>query len=83
MENKPFRHKENRGSLFTNDRKEMETHPDFKGSALINGEDYYVSMWTSGEESKTDFSLAFIKKSDAHRDANRQKRHSQEDTSNS
>jgi uncharacterized protein (DUF736 family) len=29
--------KPNTGSLFKNDRKETDTHPDYKGSALIDG----------------------------------------------
>jgi uncharacterized protein (DUF736 family) len=29
--------KPNTGSLFRNDRKEADTHPDYKGTALIDG----------------------------------------------
>lgn len=29
--------KPNTGSLFKNDRKEADTHPDYKGTALIDG----------------------------------------------
>ena len=32
-----FEQKPNTGSLFKNDRKESDTHPDYKGSALIDG----------------------------------------------
>jgi uncharacterized protein (DUF736 family) len=35
----------NRGSLFINDRKESENHPDFKGSINIEGKDYWLSSW--------------------------------------
>ncbi len=59
-----FKHKRDRGSLFKNDKKDIETHPDFKGSADIGGEEYYVSMWISAEDSKTEFSLGFTKKQD-------------------
>lgn len=40
-----FELKPNSGSLFKNDKKEKETHPDYKGSALINGVEYWVSGW--------------------------------------
>jgi len=33
------------GSLFKNDRKEKDTHPDYKGSALIDGREYWMSAW--------------------------------------
>lgn len=36
----------NRGSLFKNDRKEKETHPDLKGSVNIDGKEYWLSGWS-------------------------------------
>jgi hypothetical protein len=33
------------GSLFKNDRKEADSHPDYKGSALINGVDHWLDAW--------------------------------------
>ena len=39
--------KENSGSLFKNDRKEKEGHPDYKGSANIAGLEYWVSAWVN------------------------------------
>jgi uncharacterized protein (DUF736 family) len=33
------------GSLFKNDRKETDTHPDYKGSALINGVEHWLDAW--------------------------------------
>jgi len=35
----------NRGALFKNTRKEKDTHPDYKGTANINGVEYWVSSW--------------------------------------
>jgi uncharacterized protein (DUF736 family) len=32
-----YEQKPNTGSLFKNDRKETDSHPDYKGSALIDG----------------------------------------------
>lgn len=37
----------NRGALFKNDRKEKETHPDYKGSINVGGTDYWLSAWLS------------------------------------
>jgi uncharacterized protein (DUF736 family) len=36
----------NQGSLFKNDRKEKETHPDLKGKVMLpNGEVRWLSAW--------------------------------------
>jgi hypothetical protein len=35
----------NRGTLFTNDRKTSEKHPDLKGSINIEGKEYWLSGW--------------------------------------
>jgi hypothetical protein len=34
-----------RGSLFKNDRKTEDKHPEYKGQAQINGLEYWVSAW--------------------------------------
>lgn len=41
-----YEQKPNTGSLFKNDRKETESHPDYKGSALIDGlGDCWLDAW--------------------------------------
>jgi hypothetical protein len=42
----------NRGALWKNDNQTTEKHPALKGSAEINGVDYWVSAWTSKEGGK-------------------------------
>ena len=37
--------KTDKGSLFTNDKKETEKHPDYKGNITVNGQDYWLSAW--------------------------------------
>ena len=35
----------NRWTLNKNDRKEKETHPDYKGKINVDGVDYYLDGW--------------------------------------
>lgn len=35
----------NRGSIWKNDKKETEKHPDFTGTANIGGVEHWVSAW--------------------------------------
>lgn len=48
------------GSLFKNERKEKETHPDMNGTAMIDGKKYYISAWLKeGASGKPFTSMAF------------------------
>lgn len=40
-----YQQKDNTGSLFKNDRKESDTHPDYKGTALLNGVEHWLDAW--------------------------------------
>jgi hypothetical protein len=42
----PYEQRDNSGSLFKNDKRETDSHPNLKGSALIGGAEYWVSAWT-------------------------------------
>jgi len=50
--------KENIGSLFKNDRKEKETHPDYKGDINIGGVNYWLSAWVKEGKNGKFFSLS-------------------------
>jgi hypothetical protein len=39
----------NRGSIWKNDKKEKDTHPDFTGSLNVGGTEYWVSAWKRKE----------------------------------
>ena len=40
---------ENRGSIWKNNKKEKETHPDFTGTLNVEGVEYWVSAWKRKE----------------------------------
>ena len=42
----PYEQRDNSGSLFRNDKRETDNHPNLKGSAMIDGTEYWVSAWT-------------------------------------
>ena len=52
-----------KGSLFKNDRKTEDKHPEYKGSAQIKGEEFWVSAWVKTSRDGTKYmSLAFTPK---------------------
>jgi hypothetical protein len=40
----------NRGSIWKNEKKEKDTHPDFTGSLNVGGVEYWVSAWKRRED---------------------------------
>lgn len=56
----PYETRDNSGSLFVNDKKEKDSHPDRSGKAMIGGVEYYVSGWLKESAGGKKFlSLAF------------------------
>ena len=61
-----YEQKEKSGAMIVNDKKESDTHPDRKGSAMIDGTDYWVSGWINESKSGTKYlSLKFTAKDEA------------------
>jgi hypothetical protein len=54
-----YEHRELHGSSFKNDKKENPIQPDYNGSALIGGVEYWVSTWVKDSNGKKYFSHAF------------------------
>jgi hypothetical protein len=53
------------GSLFKNDRKESDTHPDYKGSALIHGVDHWLDAWINEDRNGNKYMSLKLKPKDA------------------
>jgi len=45
----------NRGSLFKNEKKEEEKHPDMTGSINIDGNEYWISGWKKTSKAGSGF----------------------------
>jgi uncharacterized protein (DUF736 family) len=52
----------NRGSIFINDRKEQDNHPDFRGSLDVEGVDYWLSAWKKTSKDGKKFLSISIKR---------------------
>lgn len=39
----------NRGSIWKNDKKQSDKHPDFRGTLNVDGVEYWVSAWKRKE----------------------------------
>lgn len=55
------------GSLFINDKREKDTHPNWTGSGKINGKDVWISAWVKQTKNGQDWlSLSFKEKDAVH-----------------
>lgn len=46
-----YEHKENKGSLFTNEKKDKDTHPDYTGQINVAETLYNISAWDNESKS--------------------------------
>lgn len=53
-----YEKKDMSGSLFKNDRKEKDSHPDYQGDIIIDGKHYWLSGWIKEGQKGKFFSLA-------------------------
>lgn len=59
-----YEQRDNSGSIFKNEKKESEKHPNMTGSAMIDGVEYWVSAWTKEGKKGRWQSLAFKRKTE-------------------
>jgi len=53
--------KEGSGSLFKNDRKTTENHPDYQGTIMVNNRECYLSAWVKEGKKGKFFSVSIGK----------------------
>jgi hypothetical protein len=60
-----YEQKDMTGSLFKNERKETDSHPDYNGSCTINGVAYWQNVWLNKDKNgKTYMSFKYKPKVD-------------------
>lgn len=60
-----YEQRDNTGSLFKNERREKDTHANARGSALIDGVEYWVDAWTNEARDGSKYQSLKFKRKDA------------------
>lgn len=69
-----YEKKDMSGTLFKNDKREKDTHPNATGTAIIDGVEYWVSAWTKDGQKGKFQSLAFKPKEERKEEIKRDSR---------
>lgn len=64
-----YEQRDNSGTLFKNDKKEKDSHPDYRGSAMVDGTEYWLSAWIKEGQRGKFMSLSLTQKQDAQQPA--------------
>jgi hypothetical protein len=56
--------RDNSGVLFANDKREKESHPNYKGNIRVDGKDYWISGWIKEGKNGKFMGLAVSPKDD-------------------
>ena len=57
--------RDNSGVIFRNDKKVNDTHPDYKGSIMVAGVEYWISGWIKDGKSGKFMGLAVMQKDES------------------
>lgn len=61
-----FKHKDNTGSIFSNDKKGNEKAPDYKGTINVEGKEFSIALWVregnKGKFFSTKIEQPYVKK---------------------
>ena len=57
------------GSLFKNDRKEKDTHADYRGSLNVGGVEYWIDAWLNESANGTKYMGLKVKPKEARNEA--------------
>ncbi len=53
-----YEQRDNSGSLFKNDRKEQDNHPDYAGTIMVDGVEFWLNGWLKSGTKGKFFSLS-------------------------
>lgn len=67
-----YEKKDMSGTLFKNDKREKDSHPNATGTAIINGVEYWVSAWTKDGQKGKFQSLSFKPKEERREEIKRE-----------